>query len=108
MNIDELEKLAKAATPGRWRKDRGDSRIWLEGYWGDQDVYFIQPSYSGKAEYRGLQDSDFIASANPDTVLKLCAVVRAAKKSWLNAHTARRFDDELNEALYALEGNDGS
>jgi len=78
MNLDELEKLAKAATPGKW------NFTYTEPY----EAKFIGPKGitvwlddAPVHEFNSQVDNDanYIAAANPDTVLKLIRVARAAQ-----------------------------
>ena len=70
---DELAELARAATPGPWRAST-DERY----------GYFVSGSAldwiaeMGKTNQAGI-DADFIAACDPATLLKLLAVVKAAK-----------------------------
>ena len=109
--IDELEKLARAATPGPWSWDNSDETrnelnaphrmLFKEGFAptaGD-------PTFDDFLT----EDVQYIAAANPDTVLKLIAVVRGAQ-----AYQASKVqngepmwpeswdDEELMKALEAL------
>ena len=79
MNLDELETLAKKATPGKW------NFTYTEPY----EAKFIGPKGitvwlddAPVHEFNSQVDNDanYIAAANPDTVLKLIAVARAAPK----------------------------
>ena len=71
VDLDELEKLAKAATAGPWHPR-------VEGILGSFNLD------SGDIELRELPKSSenekFIAAANPETILKLIAVARAARQ----------------------------
>lgn len=71
--LDDLEAKAKAATQGPWHRS-GDSVIQTAHV--TRDVWFIP-----KAE----SDVDYIAAANPATVLALIAEVRQLqdKNAWL-------------------------
>ena len=64
MNIDELERLAKLATPGPWKAS-------ITGMVGtdDNDCRVITDCCS-------VHDADFIAAANPETMLALIAELR--------------------------------
>jgi hypothetical protein len=74
MKLDELEKLAKAATPGRW-PNYNDADI-REQLWRQYDWDKNRSSRSPiSIPY---SDAEFIAAANPENVLKLIAVARAA------------------------------
>jgi hypothetical protein len=67
--INELEKLARAATPGDWRaSDVGN--VWTNVD-SKRDTFFIC-SAGGD-----IDDSAYIAAANPATMLKLIKVIRA-------------------------------
>jgi hypothetical protein len=65
--LDDLEAKAKAATPGPWYSD-GDHCSVADGN-GD---------YVCNLDFDQGDDADFIAAANPQTVLALIDVVRAA------------------------------
>jgi len=76
LNLDHLEALARAATPGRWMR-----------LFGERTVYDrMEDGCRGNAIVRadlgyGLQDIsnlDFIAAANPAAVLELIALARRA------------------------------
>lgn len=80
MNLDELERLAKAATPGPWLdintdKDAGHSHCL--GCPTFIEIGVDRKPFNYKATYT---DLDYIAAANPSTVLKLIDVARAAKE----------------------------
>jgi hypothetical protein len=94
VKIDELEKLAMAATPGPWK-------YFPEAYptdypgWGSKEHEEV-----GIVSHVGdnLSTAKFIAASNPQTVLKLIAVVRAAKEiannmKHSNAH--KKLRDEI-------------
>jgi hypothetical protein len=81
-DLDVLEKLAKAATPGPWKS-------WF-AHWGQADISAPRPHWSRKTAERTIngipqesvtpyikpEDANFIAAANPDVVLGLIALVR--------------------------------
>jgi hypothetical protein len=77
MNLNELKAVALAATPGPWEceltglKDSpfGDTRSWIV----DLKEHIFEFHFLEGAEAK------FIAAANPATILKLIAVVEAAK-----------------------------
>lgn len=76
IDLDELERLAKAATPGPWYAGE-------KNRWQLHDGRFIRTSHdhSGTAMVvSGGGDADFIAAANPETVLALVERVRALEK----------------------------
>jgi hypothetical protein len=75
--LDELEKLAGAATPGPWRVSEtvavlGSDRhltIISDHRW---IAHILEDSNLSE------EDAAFIAAANPETILLLCRVARAA------------------------------
>lgn len=72
IDIDKLERLAKAATPGPWRVEVRT----LKGF-GFCLVASGAPYHSGQvAHYCLSSDAVFVASANPATVLELIGEVR--------------------------------
>lgn len=70
--IARLEELARKATPGEWRysvdEDDGAHVVW-EHCWGPRPPCF---SLAKNGDYFS-RDLEFIAAANPETILKLCA-----------------------------------
>jgi hypothetical protein len=69
--INKLEKLARAATPGDWKaSDAGNVRTNVDS---KRDTFFIC-SAGGD-----IDDAAYIAAANPQTVLKLCEVIRTLR-----------------------------
>lgn len=87
LDLDELEKTAKAATPGPWVAD--DNIVFRDGESIALDCRHI--------------DASFIASASPDVVLALIRVARMAKDMYAVGeeskflHTTRW--NEIKEAL---------
>ena len=76
MKIKELKELAEAATAGPWvYEENGISYVetFDDGYGPERNL----PTRI--AEYTGSNDGLFIAAANPETLLKLIAVVEAAQ-----------------------------
>ncbi len=70
IDLDELERLAKAATPGPWHSTRlGDVSPEDE-----HDPLICEPMSDA--------DAAFIASANPSTILALITEVRALRARW--------------------------
>ena len=74
MNINELDKLAKAATPGPW-----SNRV-VEGMEDNilscnEDKWIVFSDESATVEQN---DSDYIAAANPSAILELIAAYREA------------------------------
>ena len=95
MNLDKIEQLAKAATPGPWYVS--------DGRYDSGDVLQVNPrsplgrrvvgSSSGPGDSGGCGEDDaaFIASVSPDVVFKLIAVVRAAQALHEGAEDADRY-----------------
>lgn len=116
MKLDELERLASAATPGPWD--------WYSETGITPFVCTYSEDSKGNRALKGsvgvgspkvlVKDVQYIAAANPDTVLKLIAVAKAAKR-YKNAKDAVQigpvnhirdctpFMEALKEALAALE-----
>lgn len=96
VDLDKLEALAKAATPGPW--ERGDGKL------NGNDLMVYGEDYAGAAivemrsdanftpRERRIQNLDFIAAANPATVLSLIAQARAAAPSLLSADELAAFN----------------
>jgi hypothetical protein len=85
VDLDELERLALAATPGPWRS-------WVEGRDGTGGDSFVQAKGEGTPDLyprlavgdhqhnaNWVADQDYIAAANPAVVLNLIRQVRASK-----------------------------
>lgn len=85
MKLDELEAHAKAATPGPWTVLDGDGCGWINE---------LTQGYDGQFP---IADCNYIAAANPQTVLALIAVARAAKEEVEDPPVF------LDEALDSLE-----
>ena len=105
--VNALEKLAREATPGPWQ---AGPRFFGTCKGGESEILG-----SGEAN-----DIAFVSAANPETILKLIAVVKAAQglipdcqsfhHSKKNQHTYLDrcpLVDEFNKALAALEKPDG-
>lgn len=98
--IDDLERKARAATPGPWSAD---------GYGSGQQVTGAEGTIF--ADTRALHaDAEFIAAADPDTILRLIRELQAAERKarTLHAHglltTARPAEptDAQVEAAYRV------
>jgi hypothetical protein len=75
LDLDKLEALARAATPGPWiAGDDEDSDLYLVGPAAFDDVV-CHPVVRLHAEF----NADYIAAANPETVLALIAKIRATE-----------------------------
>jgi hypothetical protein len=67
MKLDELEKLAREATPGKWPN------------WNDEDIRIQIDHYGLAGPQVPPSDCNYITAANPETVLKLIAELRALR-----------------------------
>lgn len=96
MDLDELERLALAATPGPWHADK-------YGIAGDED--FTTPVVSWDYAWCECADEEankpYIAAASPDVLLALIARVRAAEAE-RDRLRAELDDVESNEITRAL------
>ena len=83
MNIEELERLAKRATPGPWKRnvniysDPGYCQIYTGA--GPSHGSYWESGSEGKrisGEPKAEADAAFIAAANPAAILELVALVK--------------------------------
>lgn len=95
INIDELERLAKAATPGPWSQSGFRVTAKELGYDRVADTEFDNDSMA--------ENAAFIAAANPATVLTLINQLRALGDRAM--HLERRLSDVNGEVL-RLKGAD--
>lgn len=94
--IEELKKLAEAATPGPWREDE----IVLHKADGSTEL-IASTVYSGKtriAEVDDARDQKLIAAANPATVLALIERVERAEAENARMREALEWYAEQAEA----------
>lgn len=77
--LDELEALAKSATPGPWSID--ETETYYDGK-RHPAAYVKGPTYAHSYEdtVPCVADAAFIAALNPERALQLVAVVRAAQE----------------------------
>lgn len=87
MNIDELERLARAATPGPWFSDQ-EGRVWRrhpsELYENGGSVAGDKPMattsrgwfHEGSTGFPSGTNADYIAAANPAAILELISINR--------------------------------
>lgn len=89
IDIDKLEALAKAATPGPW----------CAGRWADIEdsngVDLLAVSIDIPC-FNRMNDADFVAAANPVTILTLVAEVRALRedKQRMDYMESRKYKDD--------------
>lgn len=79
--IDELERLALAATPGPWAVDalQIGARFNIELPDGSEAIAMSQQLAGDRLGEKRGANAAFIAAANPQTVLALINQLRAAK-----------------------------
>lgn len=75
IDLDALEKLAKAATPGPWDK-YPTTKYSLDIVTYDEHGEEAETI----CEVMGDKDHEYIAAANPQTILALCRELRAARE----------------------------
>lgn len=78
INIDELERLALAATRGEWDVANGHYPAFsvLRGPSFHVSVVMSATDLSLEDSLRRMNDLDYIAAANPATMLQLIAIIR--------------------------------
>ena len=69
---DDLARLAEAATPGDWEVRRDSGCSWIAAG-SDEDPTVI-------ADYLTVADAEFIAAANPTTILRLIRELQVAER----------------------------
>lgn len=74
IDLDELERLANAATPGRW-VTFGDRRA--------IDPKIVRWLGMHKPETQGKKNAEYIAAARPEVILPLIAEVRQLREELL-------------------------
>lgn len=72
INLDAIESAARAATPGPWHFSRDNWNIYVGPIDADFCVGVYEPD--DDADMTG----EFIALSDPETVLALCRIARAA------------------------------
>ena len=82
MNINELEELAKAATPGPWLCDWTSDATEDENEPADVSVWqgkLFSGKFIGNISFdNSIPDGNYIAAANPSSILELTAAYREA------------------------------
>jgi hypothetical protein len=111
MNLDKLEALANAATPGPWYHcdftevtQDGSDAFEISCTWPD----FIGVAAITSGEYKGTReqknnDCRFIAVANPQTIKALIALCRMQHEVLIEYQNRESLDD-LESADYAADG----
>lgn len=78
MNLDELERLAEAATPGPWKQEYSGGHYAESVTAAKPRGGTITVARIGSGPKRRADDAAHIAACSPDAILRLLAVVRAA------------------------------
>jgi hypothetical protein len=114
-DLDRLEALAKAATPGPWRVSEDDLTHPGSGCDIDADGGRVASDCCG---YQGgitnMDDGEYIAAASPDVTLELIATIRSLRYTRERVESlvdnAEKFDsmDPFNimRIRQAIEGGD--
>lgn len=79
IDIEELERLAKAATQGRWHVRTFDGSKWTIDDENDNSVaqaQQVKPLPADQFQVERTANADLIASCNPAVILELVAEVR--------------------------------
>jgi hypothetical protein len=111
IDIDALEALAKAATPGPWTVD--------EECLTDRGCLYVAKGKPGDLRGRVLEvfknclvrdaqrasNADFIAAANPDAILVLIAEVRALREDAERYRWSIAYEDNTETLLAAVMNN---
>ena len=74
MNIEELKRLAEAATPGPWEYQKDSKDFPVNGYVTVRDCIYsvcVLPYEGIRADDRVTDNGQFIAAANPTAILEL-------------------------------------
>lgn len=100
IDIDALEVLAKAATPGPWC-DRGFGSIQPES--GGSLVAVTVTKGGCLPDY--VENSAFVAAANPASILALIAEVRALRADAERYRWAIAYEDNAETLLAAVMNN---
>ena len=99
--VEELRKLAEAATPGPWKKTKSGEVIAPYRNRGFASVLCCVDENCGDGAKANLNpvDTDFIAAANPQTVIAMCALLEQMRDALVIGHQSKF----SNEALAAFD-----
>ena len=97
--LDRFEELASKATPGPWAcTEFGDG--WLNVFEEKTDIGICANAGDGLVGFNG----QFIAAANPSTVLSLIAEIRKLRGALAELTFSQYSDDELSDKPMILRG----
>ena len=97
MNIEELKRLAEAATPGPWEYQKDGKDCPVNGYVTVRDCIYsvcVLPYEGIRADDRVTDNGLFIAAANPAAVLELIAEVESLRAE-VKTEQALSFRDQV-------------
>ena len=93
MNLNELEKLSDAATPGPW--------LWPNV--GSSDFVIAGEDRLGICHADSPRTAAFIAAMNPQTVKAMCQLIREQHEALIRHQELTRPIDTTTEALAKFE-----
>lgn len=108
VTLDEIERLARAATPGPWFYD-SYSRIWQSSaHEVDEALAFVPVECGDTATTQGKHDAAYIAAVHPQAILDLIARVRELEEmlTWLNRRG--RLGLDVHARITAILGEEGN
>lgn len=105
VELDELERLAKAATPGPWSYYRDSCAQCEKDGTAEYDIPEIEPGWH--ARFGDEANAAFIASANPAAILALLSLARAGLEAGKAEESMRERAAELAESEAALRKANG-
>lgn len=97
LDLDRLEALAKAATPGEWNAP-GDGDLQYEN-----GVPVVQGAYGHDGYFVDDNDAKFVAALRPEVALALIAEVRALRAE-LNTPLLTGAYAPMYDGIFAAEG----
>ena len=102
ISLDKLAELAKAATPGPWHveEDIDPPTYWVIG--ANREERKDGAVALGYNSNNDANDVPYIAACDPATILKLLAVVKAAKEWSLCVRPQGKSEHALSDAIAAL------
>lgn len=109
MDIKKLRKIAMAATPGPWMQERyekdGSNDLMPHIHGVEEEI--AATTYRRRSHTQHIVDATFIATFNPETVLRLLDTIEryeSALNFYADAAEIRVLDDNGGVARKALRG----